>query len=206
MKSKFLGLMVGMVLLGVTTARATPITYAVSLFDSGAGVAVGGSITTNGTLGILTEADIIDWNLIGVMGHSGNAEYFNLTGPLSGNSSILNAVFRISATTLTLCLCSLTPDSFVHILGFSRLPLVDVSESIQFTNIFFTPPFSGIVIGNAQGVFIESGDLIDASGVFADGKAVPAAVPGPIVGAGLHGLILASGGLLGWWRRRKKIA
>jgi hypothetical protein len=32
------------------------------------------------------------------------------------------------------------------------------------------------------------------------------AVPGPIVGAGLPGLLLAGGGLLAWWRRRQRAA
>jgi hypothetical protein len=85
-----------------------------------------------------------------------------------------------------------------------------VDESINGT-VGFNFTGAGVPSGAITAILvIETGFSQFTSGLIGMDSTVTVAgfgvvpIPGPIAGAGLPGLILASGGLLGWWRRRNR--
>jgi hypothetical protein len=136
------------------------------------------TITFDPLVTIVGESTAITFNNVNIP-QGTLAPYFFYNANLSGG--LLTACSPSQASTNS-CITSGGHNEFqIQVLNVKSIPTFNFLDyaTLSVTNKIFT----------------------SGGGIFGKGGTV--AVPGPIIGAGLPGLLLASAGFLGWWRQRR---
>ena len=124
--------------------------------------------------------------------------FWNNTGTTSADAVLTFTVTAPATTPITdfHLLLDGVVGSVLDVASLSNGVTVSSSDNLEHAATF--APVTSLLVIDDIGV--------NPGGTIASVEKAFSQVPGPVVGAGLPGLIVAGAGLLGWWRRRRKIA
>ena len=167
---------------------------------SNSGTLIGGSPTLGSAVFTSTQLTLTGSNSFTANEAPGcSGGVFGFAGPCQVQTTIpLGGTYSFNWSYLTTDGAGPSGDIFGFLVGSTQHQLSDPGGALaQSGSVTFTAPSS-------FGFFINCTDCIGGSASATVSSLVSVSVPGPIAGAGLPGLILACGGLLGWMRRRQK--
>jgi hypothetical protein len=188
-------------LLNLSTAFANTV---YDVVDQGLFIRISGTITTDGTNGILSSTNIIDWNLafLNLADLLSSITLTPIQSPTLGNSVVIVTGSDLSASPTSLTFNYSDTTSSAGALTFLGASCPPACAQFGYLSAAHFPPGSVFVLLGDQGFNSDfaSGDR-SGTQVIATAEATPLPAALPLFATGVGAL-----GLLGWRRKRKQAA